>query len=312
MRLGVLDVGSNTVHMVVVDAHPGANPAPYSLHKSVLRLMRHLQPDGSISPEGVTRLVTAIGDAVEAARAEHVDDLVGIATSAVREATNGPEVLDLIEQRTGMHLRVLDGEDEARLTFLAVRRWFGWSSGRILLIDIGGGSLELAMGPSEYPIVSRSVPLGAGRTTVAYLHDDPPTKAQVRRLRRHAYEVVSDVSDAFAGMPRPDHVIGSSKTIRSLARLAGDEVTIGGRTTQWLRRADLKRWLPRLAALPAERRTELRGVTAERAFQIVGGGIVLHQTMKALDIDELEVSPWALREGVILRYLDSMETGADL
>lgn len=309
MRLGVLDVGSNTVHMVVVDAHPGANPSPYSTHKSVLRLMRYLTADGSISHEGVDHLVTSIGQAVASARAEKVHDLVAIATSAVREATNGPAVLEHIENETGVHLRVLDGEDEARLTFLAVRRWFGWSSGTIMLIDIGGGSLEMAIGPSEYPISARSVPLGAGRSTIGYLHDDPPTKDQIRRLRRHAFELVSDAADVFAEMPRPDHVVGSSKTIRSLARLAGETHTHGNISSQWLKRSDLKKWLPKLAELPADQRQSLRGITADRAFQIVGGGIVLHQTMKALDVDELQVSPWALREGVILRYLDSLEQG---
>lgn len=311
MRLGVLDVGSNTVHLVVVDAHPGANPSPYSTHKSVLRLMRYLAPDGSINEAGVEHLVRSIGEAAASARAERVDKLIAIATSAVREATNGPWVIDHIEQQTGVRLQVLEGEDEARLTFLAVRRWFGWSSGNILLFDIGGGSLEIAAGSSEYPTVARSVPLGAGRSTIGFLHDDPPTKEQISRLKRYAFEQLSDVVDAFAALPAPDHVIGSSKTIRSLARLAGQSHTHGALSSQWLRRADLKRWLPRLAGVPAEQRQNLPGVTADRSFQIVGGAVVLNQAMKVFGADELQASPWALREGVILRYLDSLDT-ADL
>src|SRR6478609_22466 len=124
MRLGVLDVGSNTVHLLVVDARRGAPPQAPSSHKSVLRLMRYLEPSGAISDEGVAAVV----DAVSAAVAAGAD--AGIT-----------EVLALVESTTGVRLQVLTGEDEARLTFLAVRRWFGWSAGDVLLLDIGGGSL---------------------------------------------------------------------------------------------------------------------------------------------------------------------------
>src|ERR1700750_2346697 len=129
MRLGVLDVGSNTVHLLVVDAHPGARPIPAAAHKSVLRLMRHITPDGAISDEGVAAILDAIGAAVRSAADEGIDELLPFATSAIREATNGPAVLELVTERTGVDLQVLSGADEARLTFLAVRRWSGWSAG---------------------------------------------------------------------------------------------------------------------------------------------------------------------------------------
>lgn len=120
MRLGVLDIGSNTVHLLIVDAHPGARPVAEASHKSVLRLMRYLDADGSITEEGVTALVTAIGDAARIAARSNLDDLLPMATSAIREATNGPEVIALIERETGLTLQVLSGEEEAKLTFLAV------------------------------------------------------------------------------------------------------------------------------------------------------------------------------------------------
>ena len=186
MRLGVLDVGSNTVHLLVVDAHPGARPIPAAGHKSVLRLMRYITPDGAISDEGVTAILDSIASAVKSAAEEGIDELLPFATSAIREATNGPEVLALIAERTGVELQVLSGADEARLTFLAVRRWSGWSAGSILLLDIGGGSLEIASGVDEIPDVAVSVPLGAGRSTIGFLHDDPPLESQVEALRRHA------------------------------------------------------------------------------------------------------------------------------
>lgn len=307
MRLGVLDVGSNTVHLLVVDAHNGARPVPMATDKSVLRLMRYLTPDGAISKEGIHAVLAAVRNAATVAAKHHIDELLPFATSALREATNGPELLARIEKETGVALQVLSGEDEARLTFLAVRRWYGWSAENILLFDIGGGSLEIAAGSGENPEVAISLPLGAGRSTIGFLHNDPPLSSQVRKLHDHAALLLTDAVGAFTALPTPDHVVGSSKTIRSLARLAGstsDGFGSSGRLR--LSRTELDNWVPRLARIPADARPALPGITADRTFQIVAGGIVLSEAMRAFQIEELEVSPWALREGIILRYLDRL------
>ncbi|MBN9185273.1 MAG: Ppx/GppA family phosphatase, partial [Microbacterium sp.] len=183
MRLGVLDIGSNTVHLLVADVRPGGRPLATTSRRTVLRLMRFLAPDGAIREEGIRALEDAAAAVREMARAERVDELLATATSAVREATNGPEVIARIETALGQPLQVLGGEAEARYTFLAVRRWFGWAAGQILLFDIGGGSLEIAAGADELPEVAASVPLGAGRMTVQFLPDDPPGEDAVEVLR---------------------------------------------------------------------------------------------------------------------------------
>jgi exopolyphosphatase/guanosine-5'-triphosphate,3'-diphosphate pyrophosphatase len=310
VRLGVLDIGSNTVHLLVADVRPGGRPLAATSRRTVLRLMRFLQPDGSISDEGVQALVDAVAQAREMADAEKVDSLLATATSAVREATNGDSVIAQIEQALGQPLQVLGGEAEAQYTFLAVRRWFGWSAGQIMLFDIGGGSLELASGPDELPEVAASVPLGAGRMTVQFLPVDPPGADAVEQLRTHARRVLAPAAARFRTQPRPDHVVGSSKAIRSLARLAGYPVPgWSGIERMVLPRSALGSWIPRLARIPASARQELPGITPDRTFQIVAGAIVLHEAMRALDVDELEVSPWALREGVLLRYIESMAWG---
>ena len=311
MRLGVLDIGSNTVHLLVADVRPGGRPLATTSQRTVLRLMRYLAPDGSITDEGVTALVTAVSEAREIAAAEHVDELLATATSAVREATNGPEVIALIEGALGQPLQVLGGETEARYTFLAVRRWFGWAAGQILLFDIGGGSLELAAGADELPEAAASVPLGAGRMTIQFLPDDPPGEEAVDRLRQHARATLAPVAESFGSLARPDHVVGSSKAIRSLAKLVGYPVPgWSGIERMLLPRAALGSWIPRLARIPASARQELPGITPDRTFQIVAGAVVLHEAMRALDVDELEVSPWALREGVLLRYIESLSWSA--
>ena len=307
MRLGVLDIGSNTVHLLVADVRPGGRPLATTSRRSVLRLMRYLQPDGSISQEGVEALVAATTEARKVAASENVDELLATATSAVREATNGAEVIARIEEALGQPLQVLGGETEARFTFLAVRRWFGWAAGQLLLFDIGGGSLELAAGADELPDAAASVPLGAGRMTVQFLPDDPPGEEAVERLRAHATATLAPVAAEFRGLPRPQHVVGSSKAIRSLAKLVGYSVSGWTGIDRWrLPREALGSWIPRLARIPASARQELPGITADRTFQIVAAAVVLHTAMAALDVGELDVSPWALREGVLLRYIESL------
>ncbi len=175
MRLGVLDVGSNTVHLLVVDAYHGAHPWPAYSEKTELRLAEQIGADGRLSRSGADSLVEAVRRARDAAAKHETEDLLAFATSAVRDATNSGAVLRRVRDETGVDLQVLSGEAEAIMTFLAVRRWFGWSAGRILVLDIGGGSLELAAGIDEEPDEALSLPLGAGRLTREWLKGDPPS-----------------------------------------------------------------------------------------------------------------------------------------
>ncbi|CAM3825637.1 Ppx/GppA phosphatase family protein [Isoptericola cucumis] len=308
MRLGVIDIGSNTVHLLVMEARAAARPVPQVSQRSVVRLMRYLEPDGSISDEGVAALTEAVGTAADLGRAHGTDETLALATSALREATNGPQVLAALAERAGVPIEVLAGDDEARLTFLAARRWYGWGAGRLLLLDIGGGSLELATGVDEDPDAAVSLPLGAGRTTRAFLFEsDPPAPESVDRLRAHVRAVVAGAVGPLRAAPSPDHVVATSKTFRSLARLAGMPRDVLGPTGRWrMRREHLDDWVPRLARLSSVDRTVLPGIGPGRALQIVAGGVVAQEAMRALDVDEVEICPWALREGAILQRLDHM------
>lgn len=161
-RLGVLDIGSNTVHMLVVDAAVGARPEPEASSKTTVRLMDHLKDDGSIKKQAVDALLAAVDDAMRLAEQYKVSQLLALATSAMHEAPNGNKILHRVEEIIGQRVTVLSGEDEARLTFLAARRWYGWDAGRLLMIDIGGGSLEVALGSDEEPTIAAAVNAGAG------------------------------------------------------------------------------------------------------------------------------------------------------
>jgi exopolyphosphatase/guanosine-5'-triphosphate,3'-diphosphate pyrophosphatase len=305
MRLGVLDVGSNTVHLLVVDAYPGARPLPAFSHKAEIRLADHLEKGGRLSADGQHRLREFVAEALRIAEDKGVEDFVGFATSAVRDAVNGDEVLRRIAEQTNARITVLGGQDEARLTFLAARRWFGWSAGRLLVIDIGGGSLEIASGVDEEPDVAVSLPLGAVRLTRDWFRSDPPTGSQRRDLRRHVRAEMARTVGGIMRYGRPDHAVATSKTFRQLARIAGAAPSSEG---PYVRRVlsskDLASWAEKLPAMTLAERGKLPGVSAARAPQLPAGAIVADAAMDLFGLPELEICPWALREGVILRRLD--------
>lgn len=307
MRLGVLDVGSNTVHLLVVDAHPGARPLAAHSYKSELRLMELL--DGSrITGRGAARLVTCVREAMQVAEDKGVEDCVAFATSAVREAANGEEVLERVRRETGADLQVLTGDDEARLTFLAVRRWFGWSSGRLLVFDIGGGSLEIAGGIDEDPDAVTSLPLGAARLTRDWFTADPPPREEVKKLRKHVRAEIAKSANTITRSGSPDRAVATSKSFKQLARITGAAPSAEGPyVRRTLSHAALEKLLPRLASMSSKERAALPGVSQGRAPQLLAGALVADAAMDLLDIAELELCPWALREGLILRRLDWMD-----
>jgi len=304
MRLGVLDVGSNTVHLQVVDTSPGARPNPTFNYKEELRLTQYINEDNLVSDEGIEKLRSSIKRAIEQSASVQTQELLPFATSALREASNGEKIISSINKDFHIDLQVLSGEEEAKLTFLAARRWFGWSSGRLLVIDIGGGSLEMAAGVDESPEIATSLPLGAGRLTKDFLKGDPYTDKSLRALRDHIENKLEQILPSLVKHQESDRAIATSKTLRTLARLSGDWFDGTGKniTVEAIRKISAK-----LSEMDENTRAKLPGVSENRASQIVAGSLVAESVMRNLDIKELEICPWALREGVVLKWMDWME-----
>ena len=304
MRLGVLDVGSNTVHLQVVDAHPGARPSPATNQKVELRLHEYLNKEGEITAEGVALLEESIADAISHAKEFQTEEILAFATSAIRDAKNGKEILAQINKKFEIDLQVLSGDDEAQMTFLAVRRWLGWSSGRLLVLDIGGGSLEIAVGDDERAEATVSLPLGASRLTREYLDSDPHTSKEIKALETFVYDAIKQSLPEDISKHIADHFVATSKTFRTLARLGEHWFEDN---PKYLKINSLTKMIPRLQDMSNKQRAELPGVSQSRARQIVAGAIVARTVMERLHINELEICPWALREGIVLRWLDWME-----
>jgi exopolyphosphatase / guanosine-5'-triphosphate,3'-diphosphate pyrophosphatase len=303
VRLGVLDVGSNTIHLQVVDAHLGAPPIPNSSHKSIIRLTEYLDESGAITQIGIDKITESIVTNMANAAHLNIDELLAFATSAIREAENSDEVIAHVNKECGIDLQVLSGDEEARFTFLAARRWLGWSSGDLLVLDIGGGSLEIARGPDEDPEFKTSIQLGAGRLTRKFLKGDPYSSKSLKSLEEYLEEEISPLADSLSTYEK-DIASGTSKTFRTLAKISQN---LYPKLGEHLTLSALNSMVPELQSLDLDSRKKLSSVSAERAPQIVAGAMVARQLMKTLSLREIQICPWALREGIVLHRLDWIE-----
>jgi exopolyphosphatase/guanosine-5'-triphosphate,3'-diphosphate pyrophosphatase len=312
MRLGVLDIGSNTGHLLVVDAHGGSAPLPAYSFKQPLRLAEHLDESGAVSRTGIDALAAFTAEALVVAEEKGCEEMISFATSAVRDAVNSDAVLDHVRDTTGVGIEVLSGEDEARLTFLAVRRWFGWSAGKLTVFDIGGGSLVIATGADERPDVAQSLPLGAARLAATYF-SGTVDEAGLRSIRRTIRADIARDAGQVLRTGTTHRAAATSKTFRSLARICGAAPSGDGPLVpRTLALSELREWIPKLVAMSHETLAALPGVSPSRTHQIVPGALVAEACMDIFDLSELEICPWAMREGVILERIDKLSvTGGD-
>lgn len=279
--------------------------------KTRLRLIEYLDDDNNISKTGIARLVDAVNEAADLAKATKCKEVMALATSAVRDSANSNEVLAEVEKKTGVELRVLSGEDEARMTFLSARRWYGWSAGRILNLDIGGGSLELTSGEDELPEHAFSLQLGASRLTHDWFKSDPPERKRINQLRDYIDAELEGPAKELRTAGEPDLACATSKTFRMLARLTGAAPSSEGpRVERILTAAGLRQVIAFISRMTAADRAELEGISSDRSYQVVAGALVAEASMRALGLESVKICPWALREGLILQRLDR-DVGGD-
>jgi exopolyphosphatase / guanosine-5'-triphosphate,3'-diphosphate pyrophosphatase len=289
MSVGVLDVGCFSAHLVVVERDL---MRPLMSHKVRLRLDRALDAEGAISKDGIESLCAA----VLAARKKAGDvPFLPFATSSVRDSLNADEVMRKVHRRTGVELKVLSGKEEARLSYTAARHWFGWSAGPMVVLDVGGGTVELALGSGSDPELAISLPLGARTLTRAGL--------TVQDMRA---EVLDQITEAFPAKYRDSdesaRAVGCSKVFEQLARLAGART--GPYAARQLRLKDLEKWIPRLAKLSVRERAALPGISRHRARQSLAGAVVAEALMRVAGHDVVDISPWSTKEGLLLDLVE--------
>ncbi|WKD56773.1 Exopolyphosphatase [Corynebacterium capitovis DSM 44611] len=290
---------------MAVDARSGGRPTPMSDWKQPLRLVELVDKNGNLEDKGVDKLIDAVQEAKDLSVKLKCEEFLAFATSAVRSATNSDDVLKKVARKTGVDLTILSGEEEARLTFLAARRWHGWSAGRITNLDIGGGSLEISSGVEETPDLAVSLDLGAGRLTHQWFDTDPPERKKINLLRDFIDAELAGPAEQFRALGEAGLAVGTSKTLRTLARLTGAAPSSAGPfVRRTLTAPGLRQLIAFISRMTAADRAELEGINADRSHQIVAGALVAEAAMRALNLDKLDICPWALREGVILRWID--------
>ena len=305
-QAGVLDVGCHSALLTVVQQRKGGALKPVHSYKVRLRLHQALGPDGRLRRSAVRSVEQAVGQAVVMDPQVRLPEVFAFATSVIRDAPNRDEVIARVARTTGVRLRVLPGEEEARLAYVAARHWAGAAAGPLLVLDIGGGTVELAWGDADQPGGVISLPLGARRITRELLPGGAPaSERRLDRVRQHLRRALA----ATPGLPEAEpgiRVLASSKTFTQLARLAatrGAPPSTAPRSSNELTLRDLRAVVPLLAGLSAPRRGKLPGIAPHRAEQSLAGALVAEALMEACRADTVTICPWSTREGLLLEQL---------
>jgi exopolyphosphatase/guanosine-5'-triphosphate,3'-diphosphate pyrophosphatase len=302
MRLAAIDMGSNSFHLVVVDAHPDGSFDTLLREKEMLRLGDVVTRTGTIPPPDVERVVDTLRRFAAMAASIGATEVVACATSAMREADNSAAVVDLVAEETGIDVEVISGRREAALIFAAIRGSLALEPGPAVCFDLGGGSLEVMVGDNAGLLWSTSVHLGAARLAAQFVESDPPTPGELRRLKARITEVLEPVADEVRSLG-PKLMVGTSGTFLDLARMA-TAVRTGAVPSSLnqlvVHSRDLQQVHERLIAAPAAARAKISGLDARRVDQIPVGSTVLQTAMKLFGFEELMVGEWALREGIVL------------
>lgn len=309
-RMAAIDVGSNSIHMIIVEPRGGGYRV-LDKEKEMVQLARGSLGGEPLTAEAMLRGIAALETMAGIARRWEVDDILAVATSAVREAPNGRDFVERAEAASGIRIDVISGEQEADLIYRAVRSAVDFKGGTALCIDIGGGSIELVVGTDAEVYFAQSHPLGSIRLAEKFFRSDPPGAAEIDACRKHVRKTLRKTLWRIATVGF-DFCIGSSGTITTLAELAGrqtDEAVASG--LRWLERGDLEALLDRLASVNAEKRVEAFGIEPKRAETILAGGLALLEILLAVDRRRLRACTAALREGLVETWLAESTTRKD-
>ncbi len=303
MRIAALDLGTNSFHLLVADVHPDGTFEAITRDKELLRLGDVVTNEGRITDAAADRAVAAVRRFRQLAEAAGATELLAKATSAIRTAPNGSEIVDRIEAETGVEVEVISGQEEARLIFGAIRSSVVIDPGPALCFDLGGGSVEIMVGDRSGLLWATSENLGVGRLAATYLHTDPPSSAELNLLEEHVRATFDRVATAVSGYA-PTMAIGSSGTLSDLVAIATAQrsgASPGKQRNQLTAtRGEIESLHSRLITMQPSERRRLQGLEEARVDLVVAGSMFATVAMDVFSLDTLAVSDWALREGIVL------------
>jgi exopolyphosphatase / guanosine-5'-triphosphate,3'-diphosphate pyrophosphatase len=305
LRLAAIDVGSNSIHMIVAQADADGGITTLWRLKEPVGLGRLSFPSRRLSAEAMNRAITVLERFLQAAHQRQAEKIVAVATSAIREAENGGDLIERIRRQLGLFIRVVSAREEARLIYLAVRHAIPFRSQPHLVIDIGGGSVEFIVGDDKQAGLLESRKLGAARMTAQFVKSDPISESDRRRLLKHYDAELSPLLEQIQAL-RPVKVIGTSGTLENLATMCGSEPSHNGKSTgdpQVIQRPRLEKLLAQLLESRAKDRAKIRGLDDQRKDQIVAGALLVNELFRRMRLQRIEICGSALREGILLDYL---------
>jgi len=305
MRIAAIDIGTNSIHMVIAQATLPGSFDVVDREREVVQIGRGSFEGGRLRAEAIRRTVEALTRFVQLARRHQVDRILCTATAAVREARNGGEFLTAAREASGVSPRVIPAEEEGRLIYLAVKSALQLDEKPSLIVDIGGGSMQLVVGDRDKLQLALSAPLGALRLAEESELSDPPSRRDLQRLRRLIRKQSREVLEKVVALG-PRQVYGSSGSIHALAQIAHWEETgqaIEQMNGHVLTIEALERTTRRLARMTTPERERLPGIDAKRAEIIVPGALVLTHVLDEVGADGIVISDFGVREGLVTDYI---------
>ncbi len=299
LRIAAIDVGSNSVHMIVAQIDADGGITTLWRMKEMVGLGRISFPSRRLSAEAMDRAVDTLSRFNQAALQRGAERIVIVATSAVREAINGGDLIQRIRRELKLYVKVVTAKDEAKLIYLGVRHAIDLGKTPKLLIDIGGGSVEFVVGNAAEASILESRKLGAARLTAGFVKSDPISKADRKALKAHFHSELDPLLKQIRSL-KPTQVIGTSGTMENLAQLCGDTDENG---KPIITRKSFDRVLKQLIVSDAGKREKMSGLDSHRKEQIVAAALLVDFVMEELSVREIGLCNSALREGILLDHL---------
>jgi exopolyphosphatase/guanosine-5'-triphosphate,3'-diphosphate pyrophosphatase len=309
MRLATLDVGTNTVLMLVAERDPAGAVHAIADFARITRLGRGVDSSGRLDPDAAAQTLATIVEFVQKARELGAEKIVGVATAALRDVSDGAEFIAQVKARAGVDLEIITGETEAQLSYLAVTRGLQLDpAAKLLIADIGGGSTELIRVEPGRELDIASLQIGSVRLTERFVHHDPPTAHEAMDLRLAVNEALQALEWEFS----PDQMVGIAGTVTTVCAIVlglaayDPKVVHGHRLSQ----GDVIATIAKLGALPLEERKKLPGLEPGRADVIFAGAAILERIMCHFNMNELVVSDQGVRRGLLWRTLETLPSPA--
>lgn len=305
VRVAAIDIGSNSIHMIVAQINADGTLTTLWRLKEMVGLGRLSFPLHRLSRESMDQAMAALGRCQQVAQQRRVERILAVATSAVREADNGGDFIERVKRKLGLPVRIISAREEARLIYLAVRHAAPLGSDPELVIDVGGGSIELIVGNAKQASFLESRKLGAARMTAQFVKSDPIADAEREALLKHYDKELGPICEEIAGL-KPVGAIGTSGTLENLAAMSNpDQVTSSDGTDAPLviEKGRFQAMLGELVVSKAKDRAKMAGLDAQRQDQVLAGALLVNELFERLKLKKIRICRSALREGVVLDWV---------